>query len=345
LEFEEIELKNEADLVSESDVDKIFAKTRLQKRQEIFDASQPFFMRLAILIGAVFLLALYWFMPMSRVKSVVITGNSFLSTEYVSSVSRITTDNRFYAVIPAALERRLERDPMIESAKVTLEEGNVISIAVTEKKPIGYRYDEEPVILLSDNTTAELKSEYLDLISEIPLITGFEEEEQTRLLCKAFEDVDESAIRDMSEVSQYALSYDDEAIRILMRTGGYFISDYFSLATINQYSQFYGAQTDHSYCIYAVDQDQAASAYSAACPWSETADDFWTDAEGNPVVNSQGITAYRHYYKDPQGNPALDANGNQIVIPIDENGDEVEDPDFQANYAAGYYASGTLQIP
>jgi len=63
------------------------------------------------------------------------------------------------------------------------------------------------------------------------------------------------------------------------------------------------------------------------------------------VVNSQGITAYRHYYKDPQGNPALDANGNQIVIPIDENGDEVEDPDFQANYAAGYYASGTLQIP
>ena len=71
----------------------------------------------------------------------------------------------------------MESDPLIESCDVKLQRGNIIRIEVEEKKIVGYRYDEEPLILFYDNTSTPLKSEYLGVIAEVPLINGFFEEE------------------------------------------------------------------------------------------------------------------------------------------------------------------------
>ena len=72
---------------------------------------------------------------------------------------------------------------------MTLHPGNMIDITVTEAKVLGYRYGDEPVLLMADGQQVPLKSEYLDIISRVPLITGFEDEELTRLLVKAVADV------------------------------------------------------------------------------------------------------------------------------------------------------------
>lgn len=300
----------------------------------------------ALLLTVFILLGFYFFSSDSRVSAVVIEGNHYLDDSYIEEISGISSNSLFYLNIPFLKEMKIKNDPMIESADVSLLSGNVVSITVKEKKVIGYRYeDDKAVILLSDNTKAELKSEYLDIIASVPLINGFTESEQTRLLCKAFNDVDQNMIENISEITQYSLSYDDEAMKIQMRNGSYFIGNYQNLDKLNQYYAIYSKMNDKSQCISADENTNVA--YTFVCPWnqSDSTTEYWTDENGNLLTNQYGDNIAKHYYTDSDGNAAVDANGNQIAIPIDSNGTEVIDPNFNRNYSSGYYSTGTFVLP
>lgn len=316
------------------------------KKGKDFSSSRNTILKTGILFGFLFLVIFYICSSSSRVNAVHISGNHYLDDSYIKQISSCDTGDVYYLSIPLIKEWRLKNDPMIQDATVSLSNDGVINIEVTEKKAIGYRYDDDtPVILLSDNTTAQLKSEYLDIIASVPLISGFNEAEQTRLLTKAFAEVDQSIIESISEITQFSLSYDDEAMKIHMRNGGYFIGNYQNVDKLNQYYAIYSAMKDKSQCISA--DENSAVAYSYTCPWNETetATEYWTDEDGNVITNEYGDKVVKHYYKDEDGNPVLDSSGNQIAIPIDENGNEAEDADFTSHYEAGYYATGELVLP
>ena len=326
-------------------VEKIFKDHRQKRNRETFHKDKYRIVKYGMLAASLFLVMLYFLSPVSNVRNVSISGNRYLKNSYISEYTGITKNSKFYFCIPMMIEHRIEADPLIEDAKVKLMPGNVISIEITEKKAIGYRYEDQPVILFADNTKAELKSEYLDIVASIPLISGFTESEQTRLLTKAFEEIDENIIHEMSEVSQYPLSYDPDTITILMRDGGYFIGNYFNLSLVNQYYEIYSYQKNKNYCIYAADNKK--NAFAKACPWDEedAVLEYWTDEKGDPIVNKYGDLSAKHYYKDEEGNYAEDAGGNRIVIPIDEEGMDVVDEHFQEHYKAGFYDTGELVIP
>lgn len=287
---------------------------------------------------------LYFCTSVSRTNAVIIEGNHYLSDEYIKEISGISQNDIFYLNIPFIKEAKLTKDALIESADVKWNSPRTITITIKEKKVIGYRYDETAYILTSDNTKAELKSEYLDIIASVPLISGFQEEEQTRLLCKAFEDVEVSTIESISEITQYATSYDEEALKILMRNGSYYLGTYKNLDKLNQYYSIYSVMSDKSMCISADDSSNVA--YTMVCPWNDASiTEYWTDESGNIIENLYGDKVVKNYYTDSEGNTAMDANGNPIPIPIDENGTEVIDGNFISNYENGYYSSGTLVLP
>ncbi len=336
--------KTEKDDTPEA-VQDLFDRRHRSRIDQDFRKARPAFIRAGILTAAILVIAAYFLMPVSRIREIRITGNDYLSADYIRSLSRVSANGWYYLTVPSFVKSRVEDDPFVESCKVSLEAGNTIRIDVKEKKPVGYRYDESPVILFTDSSAADLKSDYLDIIARIPMISGFTDDEQTRLLCKAFVDIDQSVIEDMSEISQYPLSYDEETIRVLMRSGGYFIANYFSLHKIKYYNDVYSQMRDKSMCIYAGDNN--ATVFSMACPWvSKTAEaEYWKDAEGNLILNEKGEQIIVHYYYLKDGSQALDGSGNPIRIPIDEKGNEVRDEEFDAHYEAGYYSSGVLQIP
>ncbi len=322
-------------------------KTKDTKKESVpFIHSYKRLLKLSLLLATFLLLGVYFISSDSRVSAVVIEGNHYLDESYIEDISGIKQNNILFFQIPFLKEIKLQNDPMIESADVSFVSGNVITITIKEKKVIGYRYeDDQAYILLSDNTKAELKSEYLDIIASVPLINGFTESEQTRLLCKAFDDVDQNMIENISEISQYSLSYDDEAMKIQMRNGSYFLGNYQNLDKLNQYYSIYSKMSDKSQCISADENSNVA--YTFVCPWNQTdtTTEYWTDESGNLITNQYGDNIAKHYYTDSEGNAAVDANGNQIPIPIDENGSEVIDPNFNRNYTNGYYSTGTLVLP
>lgn len=340
----EVSRKNEKEAYPDG-VEQVFKEHRMKRYAQEYKKAKPGLLKLGILSGVLFVLVLFYFLPASRVRSVSIQGNYYLDRSYIMQLSGVTLKDRFYLTLPMQVERRLERDAMIEDAKVTLQSGNVISIEVKEKQPVGYRYEDEPVILFSDNTKTQLKSDYLEIIASLPFIIGFEEDEDTRLLVKALNEVDPVMIEDIAEISEFALSYDPQAIKILMRNGGYFISDFYNLDKINLYNGVYSQLKDKNNCIYATISTNKVSAW--ACPWDEENIEleYWRDEDGEIITNIYGDPAAKHYYKDAEGEDAVDREGNPIVIPIGEDGLDIYDEHFQEHYEAGYYDSGELILP
>lgn len=326
-------------------VEKVFTSLNLKRNKEKFSRSKPLLLRAAIWCAAVFIVCLYFFLPVSHVRAVTISGTERLKKSYVRNLSEVTLDDRFFLCLPFYIEKKIESDPMIENADVKLDNGNVIRITVKEKKPVGYRYTDKAELIMNDGTIADLKSDYLEVIASLPLIIGFEDEEQTRLLAKALSGVNDKILDDISEISQYALKYDEEAMKILMRSGGYFIANYFNLSTINSYNKVYEKLVNKSQCLYASEDEKHI--FSRECPWDETETvvEYWTDEEGNIIYNKYGDPAGIHYYTDDEGFPVYDAQGLPIVIPIDDEGIDIKDPDFMEHYEAGYYDSGVLILP
>ena len=329
------------------DVEEIFYKKREKRNRNNYHDSQPKLIRLAAVFCIAVLIAVYFLMPGTKVYALSISGNRYLSKKYIQELSGITNDSYFYANIPMLVEKKIKEEPLVDTCRVSLEKGNVIRVEVTEKKVIGYRYYDDAYLLYADGSESKLKSEYLSIIAEVPLIVGFEKDEQTRLLAKAFSNVNTEMIQEIAEITQYALPYDSEIMKILMRNGGYFIANYYNAEVINHYNAFYDKLNRKDWCIFAVDANQYADAYSHICPWDDTSEEreYWTDEKGRIIVNEYGDGIVKHYYTDLAGDPALDEKGNRIPIPIDDNGHEIKDPDFQENYEKGYYKTGELIIP
>lgn len=327
-------------------VDTLFEERAAESDNETFaQIRRGIFLR-AVFLSVLLLVLLYLFSPDSRVKAVAVQGNNYLTGPYIESLSGVSVNDLLFMQFPDVIAGKIKKDPMIADASVHLFRNNLVEIVVTEKQPIGYRYDEEePTILFTDGSICSLKSEYMRILSRIPYITGFNEETQTHLLTTGFQSVNPEVIESIAEVIQYPLSYDDEAVEIRMRDGGVFFGNYFSLALINNYETISALMTNKNLCVYADNATTVAAA--RACPWDEveTVLEYWTDEDGNYIYNKWGDRAVKHYYSDNNGNFYLDDNGNKILIPIDAYGQDQKDPDFLTHFFEGWYKNGYLEEP
>lgn len=331
---------------AEPGVDTIFEERAVAKDNEAFERARPRLFFTAVFFAFALLIVSYVLSPESRVKAVSVRGNNYLSKALVEKSANVEINDLFYLQFPSVIEARIEENGLVESASVQLLHDNIIEIVITEKQPIGYRYDEEvPTVLFTDGSVIDLTSELMSVVSRIPFITGFNEENATHLLTTGFKDIDPERIEEMAEVIQYPLSYDPEAIEIRMRDGGIFFTNYFSLMLVNDYPKLSKLIKNKENCLYADNGNTVAAA--RACPWNEEEIvlEYWTDEEGNYIYNKWGDRAVKHYYQDSSGNYYLDEEGNRILIPIDAYGQDIRDDDFLNHYFEGWYSKGYLDIP
>ncbi len=325
-------------------VDSLFEIRAAKNDNDDFNRSRTVLFVIAVSVSLFLIMLCYLILPTSKVKAVSVTGNNYLDSSYVQNISGISTKSVYYLTFPNKTASAVKADPMVEDASVRMLRNNIVSINVTEKKPVGYRYDDDqPVILFADGTECDLTSDYMALLSRIPYITGFNEEQQTHLLTKALGDLTIDVIDDIAQISQYAMSYDDEVVEVEMRDGGIFFGSFYSLYLLNEYTTISSRRTNKDYCIYGY---QNGVYSNRVCPWDEVKveKEYWTDEDGNYITNKWGDKAVKHYYKDATGY-YLDAEGNKILIPIDAYGSDQPDPDFLDHYILGYYDTGVLIIP
>ncbi|MCH4207086.1 MAG: FtsQ-type POTRA domain-containing protein [Solobacterium sp.] len=328
-------------------VELLLQKREIDRDNFSFLKSQPVLFALAVLSAMAILCFMYFGSSASNVQSISVVGCDYLDRSYIQGISGVTLDSKYYLTLPTSVASNVKKDPLVDDCKVEMRGSNVIEITITEKQPVGYRYEDDTAyILTTDGTKAELTSSYMSIISRVPYIVGFTDDSQTHLLTKGLADVSTTMISEIAEINQYSLNYDDEALEIQMRDGTYVFASYYNVKLLNSYHELI-TKTNTDNCLYMADSSAGNVIYSSVCPWNDTSTDldYWTDSDGNYITNKYGDKVVKHYYTDSSGNQYLDDNGYPILIPIDSAGNEQTDADFKTNYDAGYYATGSLQYP
>ena len=213
------------------------------------------------------IIALYAISPYSKTNEIIVTGNHYLKSDDI--IAKTNLSKYFLLTSPKAKQKELEYDVLIESAKITMLNNNVVTIEVSEVKQIGYIYeDDESKLLLINDERVTLTKDNMYLISKVPLIAGYSKEELTRIE-KGFENVDYKVINEISEIHKYPVSYDDIQMEVIMRDGNYcfmsatglhLLDNYYSIASAIDSSKGYA-------CAYF--DDLTNSAYISTCPWQQ----------------------------------------------------------------------------
>lgn len=280
------------------------------------DRTKNLLFNCALILAFFILLIIYMIIPSSKVKTISVVGNNYLDKDLIVEKSNLSLDSLYLFSFDFIIENKIKKIPFIDSVNVSHENNNMILIEVVEKQPFGYRIDRDPEILCTDDTVVLLESEYMNIIPRLPLVEGFDDEQQTHLLCKAFMELDPKVIESISDVHMFDLSYDNEALLIYMNDGNYFVTSYYGLPILNSYTSIASNFERNGICLYAY--ENVSVAYEATCPWliERVEYEYWQDDLGNYILDKYGAKIIKQYEKDEYGNYLLDEEGNKIVIPL-----------------------------
>lgn len=226
---------------------------------------------LGIVFGILITAVLYLMLPSSEVFKVVVKGNEYLKDDYYINLSKIKDGDKFLLVNLNKVKNQISSSSIVDSVTVKRNNYNLIEINVKEKEIIGYTYEVEPKILLSDGSTINLENDYLNVIASVPLIEGYDEE-GLKLIAIGFKKMDQKMIDEISEIHRYPFSYDENMLEVIMRDGNYLYLSYYSLSMLNEYYTIASGitVTEDKACIFL--DEMTNSGYTSECP-------YWTKIE------------------------------------------------------------------
>lgn len=208
---------------------------------------------------------IYFNSSYSKTFKISVVGNTYLSEEDILNEANIS--DIFLFTKPSTIEKRLKKIPLIEDAEVTMLDGKIVKVEVTEHKAIGYIIEDSEIkLLLINGDKYTLNENNMYLISKVPYIEGYTSEELEQIRY-GFSDVDYSTINEMSEIHKYPVSYDQIYMEVIMADGNYAFLSYYDLYTLKDYyGVSSGIDKSKGYaCIYFDGQTNSATA--SACPW------------------------------------------------------------------------------
>ena len=220
---------------------------------------------LSVFLSLLLIAAVYLLSPASRIYRITVEGNRYLTEEDIIEKSGLSLQDRFLLAIPSAVEKRIEQDPLIAECKVSRLDGQLVQIAVREKKIIGYLLEEgQSVLLLETDERIPIGKENLYLISKAPIIEGFTAEDLV-LLEKNFAECDDAIINEISEIHNFpALKYQN--VELVMRDGNFIFTSPYGLYMLNRYFDIESSYIrEDRQCYYF--EDISGNAYTSACPW------------------------------------------------------------------------------
>ena len=244
------------DFLNERKNAKILSKYDKAKRRNLI---------LSVFICIAIIGGLYLELDVSNVKGINIEGNIYLKSEDILNISGLTTKDKYIFVNPNNIENNIKTNPLIDTCRVEKLDDQTIKIMVSEKKAIGYSFEEnENVLILADDSRLKLTKENLYLIEKVPLIEGFDKDKLI-LIEKNLVDVDYKMINEISEMHYYpALKFQDH--EIIMRDGNYIFTSVYGLNVLSKYYNIVSSYDGSGFKCYYI-EDISGNAYTSACPW------------------------------------------------------------------------------
>ncbi|MDD6467168.1 MAG: FtsQ-type POTRA domain-containing protein [Erysipelotrichaceae bacterium] len=220
--------------------------------------------RISMALLFVFLVAFLYFMSEgSKVKSIRLENDSYLSDEYILTLSKLDYNSRYWLVFSPLVEMRLEHNPCIKNAQVKHVNDHGIVIKIEEEKGIGYYWTEDLNLVLGNGSIIKMSQEFYSSLKNLPLIKDGTSKEEIDQLVQQMKGVDSKVISHITEIWKYTSSYDADMVRFLMSDGNQVFSSKDSIPLLDNYLRIAKSLKKKNVCL--VLDRSTSSAYTKSC--------------------------------------------------------------------------------
>jgi len=155
--------------------------------------------------------------PLSNIKNIIITGNSFVKEEEVIENSGLTYKTNIWAIDQKEIEKGILDHPVIESVDVNRKLPSTIEIQITEHELVGYlREGEKAHPILGTGITLPIQ---IESFSEAPQIYGFTEEAYLKNMTTELEKLPKSILNLISEIHWQPTEENKNKVVLYMNDG------------------------------------------------------------------------------------------------------------------------------
>ena len=245
----------------------LFNLRKNKKKATAYEKAKTLWCTVAVFLSLTVIAAVYFLSDVSNIYHVSVEGNYYLSREDILKQSGLDDHSKYLFTIPFIVEKRIKENNIIEDCKVSLMDNRLVRIEVKEKKIVGYALENGLyVLVMSDGERSGLNNDNLYLISKIPLIEGFDEEE-LRQIEKKLGECDREIINQISEIHKFPqLKYQN--LELVMVDGNFIFTSVYGLNILEKYYDIESSYvSDRKQCYYF--EDISGNAYTSACPWEE----------------------------------------------------------------------------
>ncbi len=165
------------------------------------------------------LLIIYFQSPLSHIKTIVVSGNEYVSAEELIEMSELNERTNMWGFDKDAVVEKLLTHRVIKSASVARHFPNTVELIVEEHPRIAYLYRDERYypILETGDRIKEIPREQIPF--DAPILIGFEEGDALQELAAELTKVPSSIIERISEIFYEPTDSDPLAIVLYMSDG------------------------------------------------------------------------------------------------------------------------------
>lgn len=218
--------------------------------------------RWLIILILILLVVLYFVSNKSNINEISIKGNKYLTTKQVLKEAGIDYGEKSILHPGFSISSALEKDPLIEDAKVHKTLTGRVTIDVKEHKLVGY-YDEkdQTVLVCGDGNLIKIKKGNKQF-DNIPYL-HIKDKKVLIKLAKALNKLSVEMISDISEIRTYPNNFDEMMVEIFMVDNHVVRTEIKGIYLMKSYNKIIEGLNSNLKCINIMEDTK--SAYSANC--------------------------------------------------------------------------------
>jgi cell division protein FtsQ len=168
-----------------------------------------------LLIGCI----LYVQSPLSRVKSISVTGNGLYPSEQIISLSGLTHKTNIWKVNENSISEKLLTLPEMKSIKIKIQLPNSVIIQVKEFKRIAYLVKEGDFLAVLENGKIIENSNKGQIPVSAPILIGFTNGDVLDEMITSLEQLPDEIVNSISEIHHTPKETDKYKITLFMNDG------------------------------------------------------------------------------------------------------------------------------
>ncbi|WP_164215379.1 cell division protein FtsQ/DivIB [Virgibacillus sp. YIM 98842] len=176
----------------------------------------------------VFYLSIFFFLisiivylqsPLSYIKTIEVTGNTFLTDEEVIEISELQTNTNIWTINKEEIAEQMKDNPIVESAEVNRILPRTVEISLKEFEHVGYVEEENSYspILRNGNILESMNQSNPN--GDAPILIGFTETEYLERLANELAELPDSISNLISEIHWSPAEENRDKLLLYMNDG------------------------------------------------------------------------------------------------------------------------------